>query len=377
MGQKHTGHPSLMSERITFPVSTDVSLAQGYNIVDDSVTKSIILCAKPSLRKIDYSHYSADIVRTRKDIRNVLKIPISKEMKCLSHREHQGKLENLLQKFQESEIDTQILIKFIYKKYSEFIENDSKLKLDQRIISEIQALHSFLINYGDHFCVERIFGGMVLIMLTIQNDSIEERNEIEQKLNLGYTIVNPMIGIDTEIFEKIPKEKIHFTTHYVGVDNQESENFDNVETLMAKIQEYRKEKENHPTLIQISLQSYKFLPQFESKMNLVRDANLILRELNDGLMHKYSGYFDFKNEIEILLEEYLKNQDKYEKLDINHLANMLVEINGFMEKIWKYFDQHAHGIELKDELDVTDISVYQSQNPIPKLKLKPTTVEGQ
>eukprot|EP01080_Neovahlkampfia_damariscottae_P002310 gene2310-2778_t len=365
-----------MSDRITIPVTSDVSIGQGYNLVDDLPAKSMIISAKPSIRKIDYSHYSANIIRTRKDIRNFLQVPISKEMKSLVMMEHFGQeVEKIMKSFNESETDTQIIIKFVYKKYSEFIDNDTRLTPNKEIIHETESLHSFLVNFGDHFCVERVFGGMILIMLTISNESVEKREEMEKALNLGFSIVNPLIGIEKDVIEKIPKEKIRFTAHYIGVDEIEKENFDSVDALMSKIQDFRNEKESKPTLFQISLQSYKLLTAFKNHTKLIRDSQKILKELSDGLMQTYGSYFDFKNQIGKILEEYTKNQEMYEKIDINKLANLNIQVSKFMDQIWKYYEQNARGIESSEELKIPDSSLFQTENTLPKLKKKSIPAE--
>jgi hypothetical protein len=209
MGLKQSTNHSIMSGRITIPVSSFISIGQGYNIISDSFEKSIISSAKSSIRNIDYSHYSSSIVRSRKDIRSVLRIPVTKELQSLGRIKGPGSIGNILKSFRESDKETQILIKFVYKKHAEYIGHDEDVTLDEKTLSEYQSLHAFLVNYGDHFCVEKIFGGMMVIMMTIRHDSITEREIMEKELNLQYSIVNPIVGIEQEVINKIPKEKVY------------------------------------------------------------------------------------------------------------------------------------------------------------------------
>jgi hypothetical protein len=49
----------------------------------------------------------------------------------------------------------------------------------------------------------------ILDMMTIRHDSIKEREIMEKELNLQYSIVNPIVGIEQEVINKIPKEKVY------------------------------------------------------------------------------------------------------------------------------------------------------------------------
>jgi hypothetical protein len=217
MGLKQSTNHCIMSGRITIPVSSYISIGQGYNIISDSFEKSIISFAKSSIRNIDYSHYSSSIVRSRKDIRNFLRIPITKEMQSLGRIKGAGNIENVLKSFKESNKDTQILIKFVYKKHAEFLGHDEDVTIDEKTLSEYQLIQAFLVNYGDHFCVEKIFGGMMVIKISIRHDTMKERELMEKELNLQYSIVNPLVGIEQEVINKIPKEKVNqpFNSHFL------------------------------------------------------------------------------------------------------------------------------------------------------------------